>query len=1021
MFGPVAPHPRLPRRWWRASGARGVRRRRAGCAGRAGERAATVVALHRRMRALLRRGGTTRWTSWLPRRCRGPAGAPVVGDLGAVVLHLPQVLASPAAALLEDSRGPRSRWSPERRASRAADADVRGVAARCWASKSSRRRSIASAGRSSASATPTRRCGRRSAASSQAARDGVPLHRMAVLFPDRRALRAPVPRAPPRRRRALQRHRRPAAGRAHARALAAGPARRCGSAACAATTSWTCWRPRRCAAAEREWIPVARWEAISRAAGVVAGEDWANRLPALAQTRCAPRRTPCRATSDPPRRADRRLRGGADAADDLAAFVATWIVARLEDAAMRTTWADLVAWVRTTTNRYLGAAAAPRPLARGRARRRRPRRRRARPHRGPRPGRRARGPRACCARRWSWSSSDDLGRVGQLGRGVHVGRLVGRAGPRRRPRRSFWAARRGRCRRACARTRCCPTASARSPAVSCALRAERIARAAPRVLAALAAAPGRAVLSYPRGDLRRSLERPPRAGCSTPLRGAPEPDAGAQRCRRRPPGWPTAPRSRPASARTARPRPRGGARAAAERATASRAAGSSTTPVPWPTPCYRRAGASCAVGRAARSRVTTATSPAPRLRGCCRGRPRRVVADRAGGLRDLPARLPHRAPAAHRARRGPRGAARDHAAGARHGRPRGPRALAAQRCSRPPPAVPSHGPWDDLAASVLRAIAEARCDRGRGSRPRRPAGFWRRDRRRIMRDLETFLTADDAPARATRRHALSRRARVRGRAAWTSTTAASALPRLDRPARPGRRRTPPRHRLQDRQGRRLRGLATDAVPAGTRLQLPLYALAARQHFGDRARAVRPSTGSPPPAGGFRAIGYDLDDERLERFAPPSDPGRHHRERPLPRPPAEPGFRLLQRLPLLRPRRPRDRRPRGEPGRASAATRRWRRSSRSWSPRRHRDAAGRRPARRRIARGPRRHAVRRGRRRLRQDPRAGRPGRGTARTTACELQHIAAMTFTEKAAAELRDRVRRRLEDELAAPTATRSC
>ena len=96
-----------------------------------------------------------------------------------------------------------------------------------------------------------------------------------------------------------------------------------------------------------------------------------------------------------------------------------------------------------------------------------------------------------------------------------------------------------------------------------------------------------------------------------------------------------------------------------------------------------------------------------------------------------------------------------------------------------------------------------------------------------------------------------------------------------------------------------------------------------------------------------------------------------------------------------------------------ADRRRTRTSRERRHRRHRRCpTHERPGR--IARRPRRDAVRRGRGRVGQDDRARRSGRRARRAPAtAELASIAAITFTEKAGAELRDRIRRELEERAA--------
>ena len=75
--------------------------------------------------------------------------------------------------------------------------------------------------------------------------------------------------------------------------------------------------------------------------------------------------------------------------------------------------------------------------------------------------------------------------------------------------------------------------------------------------------------------------------------------------------------------------------------------------------------------------------------------------------------------------------------------------------------------------------------------------------------------------------------------------------------------------------------------------------------------------------------------------------------------------------------------------------------------------------RRDRRRPRRHAVRRGGRGLGQDQVPRRPRRRAVTARDVPMREIAAVTFTEKAAAELRDRIRRALEQTATRPPTRR--
>ena len=141
-----------------------------------------------------------------------------------------------------------------------------------------------------------------------------------------------------------------------------------------------------------------------------------------------------------------------------------------------------------------------------------------------------------------------------------------------------------------------------------------------------------------------------------------------------------------------------------------------------------------------------------------------------------------------------------------------------------------------------------------GTRPRGSRGaavFWDRDRRRILAELDRFLVAD-YEMRADYGYTTDRhRARVR--------SPRSERPAIELPLSDGRRLRfrgaadrvdataageAARHRLQDREA--VRSSATPTIPRrpAPRLQLPVYALAARQRVRGRAthRSPRP-TGS----------------------------------------------------------------------------------------------------------------------------------------------------------------------------------
>jgi RecB family exonuclease len=99
-------------------------------------------------------------------------------------------------------------------------------------------------------------------------------------------------------------------------------------------------------------VPVRVWDRVSRAAGVVGGDDWSERLATFAEEQ--------RARADVAEADDRaglaaRFRHEADRADDLAGFVGR-LRANVDRAERAGSWADLASWAGGLLDRYLGDA-----------------------------------------------------------------------------------------------------------------------------------------------------------------------------------------------------------------------------------------------------------------------------------------------------------------------------------------------------------------------------------------------------------------------------------------------------------------------------------------------------------------------------------------------------------------------------------------------------------------------------------------------------------------------------------------
>lgn len=252
-------------------------------------------------------------------------------------------------------------------------------------------------------------------------------------------------------------------------------------------------------------VPTATWEAVSREAGVVRGlPDWTDRLGHAATTAQAEAAAELEA-EDPRKWLVERLRDRADAADELAEFVRR-LAGLLESGAAATSWEGLVAWLRGIEQQLLGGPA--RRASWPEVERRAADRVDAALDRiaaldavddEPSP--------AALARTLQLELADDLGRVGRFGSGVLVGPLSAVLGldldlvivlgcaegllpARVREDALLTDAERVQ------------TGGLLRP------RADRVAVEHRHLLAALAAAERR-VLSAPRGDLRRSLVRPP--------------------------------------------------------------------------------------------------------------------------------------------------------------------------------------------------------------------------------------------------------------------------------------------------------------------------------------------------------------------------------------------------------------------------------------------------------------------------------------------------------------------------------
>jgi hypothetical protein len=191
--------------------------------------------------------------------------------------------------------------------------------------------------------------------------------------------------------------------------------------------------------------------------------------------------------------------------------------------------------------------------------------------------------------------------------------------------------------------------------------------------------------------------------------------------------------------------------------------------------------------------------------------------------------------------------------------------------ARPAERRPSSAtPWSPEDHRLLEEIGSALCDtyEARGLTGR--ALYWRRDRRRILDDLAWFLLEDSRWRRATGTSPLA----VELGFGFDEGLAAVAVPLPDGRSLAVRGKVDridvgdDGHLvvLDHKTGRsdRFRKLGEDdPVVGGTKLQLPIYGLAARQHQGRPDAPVRAEYWFITARGGFERHGYDITDAVLE--------------------------------------------------------------------------------------------------------------------------------------------------------------
>ncbi|MHB8463388.1 MAG: PD-(D/E)XK nuclease family protein [Acidimicrobiales bacterium] len=175
--------------------------------------------------------------------------------------------------------------------------------------------------------------------------------------------------------------------------------------------------------------------------------------------------------------------------------------------------------------------------------------------------------------------------------------------------------------------------------------------------------------------------------------------------------------------------------------------------------------------------------------------------------------------------------------------------------------------WSDTDRQRLAAIADEVCADYEASGLTGRAIFWARDRERIHGELRRFLADDSAHRRAHRSHPVA--AELAFSAVRLELPGGRAVHFRGKADRVDEAEDGTLHVMDYKSGKpdRYNGLsATDPDLGGRKLQLPVYALAARQHRAAGQVPVEAEYWFVSEVGGFRRIGYPVTPEVLDLVA-----------------------------------------------------------------------------------------------------------------------------------------------------------